>query len=60
MERAARLNLDNFSRVRGKSLGIRGRDIVQVMDEVDLQLSYVPHMVPPKQVRKEYAQFFGY
>ena len=59
MERAARLNLDNFGRVRrGKWLPIGGRNPVQVLDEVDLQLSHVPHMVPAKQVRKEYAEYF--
>ncbi len=60
MERAARLNLDNFGRVRGgKWLG-RVRDKVQLLDEIDLQLSHVPQMVPAKQVRKEYAEYFGY
>ncbi len=54
MERAARLNLDTFGQGRGKG------DIVQVMDEVDLQLSHVPQMVPAKQVRKTYAEYFGY
>ena len=60
MERAARLNLDNFGRVRkGKWLG-KLRDKIQILDEIDLQLSQVPHMVPAKQVRKTYAEYFGY
>ncbi len=59
MERAARLNLDNLGKVLRKSLGIRGRDAVQALAEVDLQLSHVPHMVPTKQVRKKYTEYFG-
>ncbi len=60
MERAARLNLDNFGKVRkGKWLG-KLRDKIQILDEIDLQLSQVPHMVPAKQVRQEYAEYFGY
>jgi len=59
MERAARLNLDNFGRAR-INLGIEGENAVLVMDEIDLQLSHVPHMVPAKQKRKTYAEYFGY
>ena len=54
MERAAKLNLKTYGCGRGTG------DIVQVMDEVDLQLSHVPHMVPAKQRRKTYAEYFGY
>jgi len=59
MGRAARLNLDSLGKVIGKSLGIRGRDAVQALAEVDLQLSHVPHMVPAKQVRKNYTEYWG-
>ena len=59
MERATRLNLDNFGRGR-INLGIEGENAVLVMDEVDLQLSHVPQMVPAKQVRQTYAEHFGY
>ena len=60
MERAAWLNLGNFMCSRRNKVVIGARDQVQVMDEVDLQLYHVPHMVPAKQRRKTYAEYFGY
>lgn len=59
MERAARLNLKNFGCGR-INLGTEGENAVLVMDEVDLQLFHVPQMVPAKQVRKTYAEYYGY